>query len=225
MSAKPSSKPEQLALDFPALIADGEEDFLVASSNQEAVDWLERWPNWPSGRLVLCGPAGSGKSHLCRLWRRRSGAVDGTSLEADARIAVLGEGKPLCLDINGRVADEEALLHAINWAGENSASLLITGIDPPIGWGVTLPDLRSRLQASAVAVLGAPDDALLPAVLVKLFADRQLQPSIDVLSYITERTERSFDAARRLVARVDNAALAKGRKLTVPLVREVLEDA
>lgn len=224
MALDPSSRPEQLALDLPALIADGEEDFLVAPSNQEAVDWLERWPEWPSGRLLLCGPAGSGKSHLCRLWRQRSGAEDGTQLDTDSQIAALGAGKSLCLDINGRVTGEEVLLHMINWADENGASLLITGIDPPIGWGIKLPDLRSRLQASSIATVGAPDDALLQAVLVKLFSDRQLQPSIDVLSYITERTERSFAAARSLVARIDNAALAKGRKLTVPLVREVLEN-
>jgi len=218
-----SSKPEQLALNLPALVADGEADFLVAQSNQVAVDWIEKWPEWPLGRLLLCGPTGSGKSHLCRLWQRRSGAKDGVSMEIEAQIGTLAEGQPLYLDINGRVADEEALLHLVNWGAENNASLLITGINLPSSWGVRLPDLRSRLKASSLAVVAAPDDALLQAVLVKLFTDRQLEPSVDVLNYIIGRTERSFAAARDIVARLDNAALSKRRKLTVPLVRDVIE--
>lgn len=153
MSAHPSAKPQQLALNLPALIADGEEDFLIAPSNQSAVNWLERSKDWPSGRMVLCGPVGSGKSHLCRIWQQRSGAVDGTVLGTEARIAALGEGRPMLLDINGMVEDEEELLHMVNWAGENGANLLITGVDAPIAWALGLPDLRSRLQASAIAIL------------------------------------------------------------------------
>lgn len=130
----------------------------------------------------------------------------------------------MLLDINGMVEDEEELLHMVNWAGENGANLLITGVDAPIAWALGLPDLRSRLQASAIAILTAPDDALLRAVLVKLFADRQLHPGADVLNYIAERIERSFGAARSLVTRIDNASLAKGRNVTIPLARDVLGD-
>lgn len=212
----------QLALDLPVATAMGEEDFLIAPSNEAATQWVDRWPDWPIGRLALCGPPGSGKTHLSRLWRSRAGAVDGTALNLDARLAALQKGRHLCLDINGAVDDEEGLFHVINWATERHCSLLITGRTAPARWTLSLPDLRSRLQATATAVLGPPDDALLSAVLVKLFADRQLLLGEDVLNYIMMRTDRSFDAARDLVEKLDQKALAERRNITVPFVRTVL---
>ncbi len=217
------SSANQLAFDLPVVTAMGEEDFLIAPSNEAATQWIDRWPDWPGRRLALCGPPGSGKTHLSRLWRKRAGAVDGTALAQDARLDALQEGRHLCLDINGAVDDEEGLLHLINWAAECQCSLLLTGRTAPARWALELPDLRSRLQATSTAVLGPPDDALLAAVLAKLFTDRQLLLSQEVLNYIMTRTDRSFDAARSLVAKLDHQALAERRNITVPFVRTVLE--
>jgi len=113
-------------------------------------------------------------------------------------------------------------LHLYNNIVEAGGSLLLTGRTPPARWPLALADLRSRLRAlPAVAVL-PPDDALLAALLVKLFADRQLRVATDLVHYLVGRLERSPDAARRAVAALDAGALAKGREITVPLAREVL---
>jgi chromosomal replication initiation ATPase DnaA len=82
--------------------------------------------------------------------------------------------------------------------------------------------LRSRLLASPAVAVEPPDDALLSAVLVKLFADRQLRVSEDVINYLLLRLERSFAAAQEIVAALDRAALADQRAVTVPLARETL---
>src|SRR5437763_1943381 len=74
---------------------------------------------------------------------------------------------------------------------------------------------------AAVAVR-APDDALIGAVLLKLFADRQLEVGEDVVVFLLRHMERSFAAARRIVAALDRAALVARRRITVPLAREVL---
>ncbi|KJS39278.1 MAG: DNA replication protein, partial [Rhodospirillaceae bacterium BRH_c57] len=52
----------------------GREDFLVAPGNEEAVAWLDRWPDWPSPALLLHGPPGCGKSHLAQVFAATSGA-------------------------------------------------------------------------------------------------------------------------------------------------------
>jgi chromosomal replication initiation ATPase DnaA len=88
-----------------------------------------------------------------------------------------------------------------------------------------LPDLRSRLLAAPSVAIGAPDDALLGAVLAKLFTDRQLQVSPEVIEWLLRRIERSFAGARGAVARLDAAALALKRPVTVLLAREVLGEA
>ncbi|HXR87106.1 MAG TPA: DNA replication protein, partial [Stellaceae bacterium] len=94
--------------------------------------------------------------------------------------------------------------------------------EPPARWSIRLADLRSRLVAAPAVAVDAPDDALLGAVLVKLFTDRQLRISEDLIAYLLPRIERSFAAAQAIVAALDQAALADQRAVTVRLARDIL---
>ncbi|EKD60761.1 MAG: chromosomal replication initiator, DnaA, partial [uncultured bacterium] len=96
---------------------------------------------------------------------------------------------------------------------------------PPRDWGVRLPDLLSRLQAASIAQLHAPDDALLSAVLIKLFADRQIAVPPNLIPYLVQRMDRSFAAAHDLVATLDAHALQRGRPVTRALAAELLDFA
>ncbi len=217
-----------MVLDLGHRPAFGREDFLVATCNEEAVRWLDRWPHWPTQGLALYGPPGCGKSHLAEVWRARSGAVrltagslggyDPAAMPAAARGCVIE-------DIGGGEAlEERALLHLYNLAGEFGGHILFTGVTPPAHWRIALPDLMSRLRAMPAVALRPPDDALLGAVLVKLFADRQLRVGPDVIAFVLARMERSFAGARALAAALDGAALAERRRITVPLARRVLTE-
>jgi chromosomal replication initiation ATPase DnaA len=200
-------------------------DFLVADSNIEAVGWLRRWPRWPTPTLIIHGPGGCGKTHLAHAFAEQTGA----------RLVAAGElGRidPLAFAATGAVIDdadactgpgfERALLHLVNAMGESAGTLLLTARLAAGHWPVALPDLRSRLNSAAGAGIGEPDDALIRAVLGKLFVERQLQVGEEVLSYIVARIERSLAAANLLVARLDAEGLAAQRPVTVPLVRKVL---
>ena len=229
--------PQQRTFDWPVRPAFGREDFLVAPCNEAAVAWLDRWPHWPGPALVIHGPPGSGKSHLAEVWRGRSGAavVEAASLAdvveaaslADVAEAAAGAGQSAALVVDGlggRI-DERALLHCYNGIAERGGHLLLTASAPPSHWPLTLPDLASRLRLAPVAELGMPDDALLGALVLKLFADRQIAVAREVPAYVVPRIERTFEAVDALVERLDRAALAEGRAITVPLVRAVLAQA
>ena len=99
---------------------------------------------------------------------------------------------------------------------------MLAAATPPGRWAVELPDLRSRLNASTAIGVSAPDDVLLSSLLAKLFADRQLKVTEDVIGYAVRRMERSFDAARRLVAALDALALAEKRAVGLSMVRDTL---
>jgi len=118
--------------------------------------------------------------------------------------------------------DERGMFHLINMARETNAALLLASRQFPAQWPVSLPDLKSRLKAAQMAGLGAPDDDLLRAVLVKLFTDRQLRPAEGVISYMLTRMERSLEAARQLVAEIDRRALAEKSNITRPFVSRLI---
>jgi DnaA regulatory inactivator Hda len=210
-----------LALGYrPALNRD---DFLVAPCNTEAVAWLDRWPDWPGVGLAVYGPAGSGKTHLAQVWCGASGAtmVEARALSG-ADLSTLSSA-PVVVENLDEDYDEEALLHLYNMLANGGRHLLVTGKTAPARLAIALPDLKSRLSTLSAVAIRAPDDALLAAVMVKQFADRQLQVSEDVVAFLMPRIERSFAAVGSLVAALDGLALAQHRKITVPLARQVLD--
>jgi len=213
----------QLPLELPLRPAVGRADFLVAPCNAEAIAWLDRWPDWPAPALALYGPAGSGKSHLAHVFAARAAApfIDPAALATERVPGLLGDAAAAIVDEAER-ASEEPLLHLHNLLAERRGHLLIVARDAPARWAIALPDLRSRLLAAPAVAVAAPDEALIGALLVKLFADRQLHVGEEVLAYLALNLERSFAAAQRAVAALDAAALAEHRRITVPLARQVL---
>lgn len=213
----------QLTLHLPHRTALGRADFLVAPCNEAAIAWLDRWPRWPAPALALWGPAGSGKTHLAHVFAAGAGArfIDPASLATDRVPALIGDAAAAILDEADRAA-EEPLLHLYNLLAERGGHLLIVAREPPARWPTALADLRSRLCAAPAVAVAAPDEALIGALLVKLFADRQLAVGEEVVSYLALQLERSFAAAQAAVASLDAASLAEQRPITVPLAKKVL---
>jgi chromosomal replication initiation ATPase DnaA len=217
----PSSR--QLALDLARPPAMEPEDFLVSPSNAEAFALMDLWPDWPASTLVVVGPPGSGKSHLASIWARR----------ARARIVVLGEAiDPIALaagpalvleDCDRALHSEAALFHLLNLMTEAGGWLVVTARAAPNSWGLGTADLLSRLRLAPTVAIGSPDAALLRAVMVKLFMDRQIRIEAEVVTYATRRLEQTLEAVSRFVQAVDDAALASGRRITKPLAAAVIE--
>ena len=212
--------PNQLSLGLALPTSWAREDFLDVPGNADALRVVEQGIQ-PA--QVLYGPAGCGKTHLAHIWvARMSARLIGPELLTQAAVDELAR-QPLALDDADRNADPVALFHLINLMRERGHALLLTGTAPPAQWPYTLPDLMSRLKAMPAERIAEPDDALLSAVLVKLFADRQLQVGEDVVKYLAARIERSCQAARLWVAALDAASLAENRAVTVVLARRLLD--
>jgi chromosomal replication initiation ATPase DnaA len=214
----------QLPIDLPHRPALGRADFLVTACNAAALGWIERWPDWPAGVLVLHGPAGCGKSHLAELWRRRSGALLVAGDFLGGRDPTALADRPAVGVDDAEKAPERALLHLYNCCAEAGTSLLVIARAAPGAWPIGLPDLASRLRAAPAAAIALPDDALLAAVLVKHFADRQVRVPPAVIRYLVPRMERSFAAAASLAERIDRLALGERRPIGIALVRQVLAE-
>lgn len=214
----------QLAFDLRLRPAYGRDDFLVTPANEDAVAWIDRWPDWPAAGLVVTGPPGSGKSHLAEMWRAKSAAirVDATRL-ADVPEPEPGSAQCVVIERVDEARDDAAVLHLFNRFAPTRGRLLFTARLAPGRWQGRLPDLATRLRALPTVAIGAPDDETIAAVLVKLFSDRQLAASEAVVVYLLSRIERSFEAARAVVEAIDAASLAGHRRVSVSLARAVLE--
>ena len=220
------SVPRQLALALPHAESFARDDFLTGASNKAALGLIERWPDWPDRALALVGPEGAGKSHLAAIWAEIAGArrVSARALGETGLMAALATGALVVEDAPARL-DERALFHLLNLMRQEEAFVLITAQTAPATWRVELPDLASRLRAIPVIELNPPDDALLRAVLVKLFADRQLAVDESLIAYLVTRIERSFAVARATVEALDREALRLKRPVTRALASELLGQA
>ena len=216
----PESGARQLALPF-AHEAHFDDDFLAGEANAAALAWVARG-GWPSGRLALWGEAGSGKTHLLHLWARREGAVllDGAAVRGPFEALAAGAGG-LAVD-DADLAGEETLLHLLNAAAEAGRPVLLAARPAPARWGTGLADLRSRLRAASAVGLGAPDDALLRALLARLLAERQLVVAEGVQDWLLARLPRTGAARREAAARLDRASLGQRRGVTRALAARVL---
>lgn len=191
-----------LPLAWAADARDGE--FVVGPSNAAAVRMLDRWAAWPVRTALLAGPPRSGRSLLGRVFAARShgSVID----DADRQ-------------------PEEVLFHAWNRAQDERRPLLLVVDALPPAWEVALPDLRSRLAASPAATIGAPDDALIAALFEHGFARRHVDARPDLIAWLTTRVERSHVSVMETIDRLDRAALAGRRRLSIPLARETLMGA
>lgn len=188
-----------LPLDWPA---DPRDDaFLVTPSNARAVHTLEHWATWPVRTALLTGPRKSGRSLLARIFVAKSGGI----MIDDA------ERSP-----------ELQLFHAWNRAQELQRPLVIVADAPPPLWAIKLPDLRSRLAASSIATIDAPDDALMRMLFAHLFARRSLDARPDLVEWLGGRIERSHVAVMRVVDMLDQEATERRKRLSIPFARATL---
>lgn len=194
----------QIALPFEWPADPRDDEFLVGDSNARAVQQLEHWASWPVMSVVLTGPRKSGRSLLARIFAAKSG---GTIID-DA------ERQP-----------ETALFHAWNRAQEERHPLVIVTDATPPEWAVKLPDLRSRLAASPVARIGAPDDVLMQALFERLFLKRGLDARPDLIAWLLARVERSHIALIRTVDLLDQVVMERRKRLSIPLAKAILTDA
>ena len=225
----PHNKFHQETFDFPVKSLLGREDFFVAPSNMSAVRLIENVsPAFPA--LLIFGGSGSGKTHLAHLFcdvvfeKFSEKAFFMETLSLSFVETALRTSRFIGLEDVKAPVEEEALFHLMNGVKNQGGVLLMTSLTNYPSWGIKLADLLSRLSAVQSAQLGFPDDSLMTAVWVKLFAERGVGISPEAVSYLLKNTERSFVFARRLAQAADKKALSEKRAVTVPLLKDVLKE-
>lgn len=207
---------EQLSLDLPYRVAYGREAFWVARCNEQAVAWIDKYPDWPVPAVFIYGPAGSGKTHLVHLFTES--VVDGRTLTSDYRPPFQ---KKIAVENVDKLASEEALLHLFNFIKELGGNLLLTARTMP---RFSLPDLQSRMALVPKIEIEMPDEQVIQMVAKKAFEDRHVLVEENVLSYLATHLTRSFPLVQKVVESADKRSLAVGRKITIPILKQSIDE-
>ncbi|MBT8473249.1 MAG: hypothetical protein HKN14_14105 [Marinicaulis sp.] len=191
------------------------EHFIVSQSNEAAWRAGKQWLASKEYALIIAGPACSGKTHLAHvLAHAQLGAGDGDDYTQS----------PIVLFDDLPVDDPRELLMMLAEVDQSDQRAILTGEGRPRSWACGLPDLETRLEAMPRASLEEPDEALLRAVMTKMFSDRQLAVDKKIIDYTAQRISRTFAAVDAFVAAADDLMLKEKKNLTKPLVRLVLDN-
>lgn len=217
-----NEKLRQLPLDLPdAEPSYDPSRFSRSEANEAGWKTAHAWLRSDEPALIICGPAGCGKTHLAHVIADQAGEavfIDETAFSTEPLPAsfVVVDGLP--------PASAHRFIEAFEMAAAAGARMIFIGQGHPSGWALGLKDLRTRLEAMPRAVLNEPDEALIRAVIAKGFSDRQVLVSEKIIDYAAQRLPRTFAAAHAFVALADQKALEEGRKITAPLVQKLLDN-
>nr|WP_315457884.1 DnaA/Hda family protein [uncultured Sphingorhabdus sp.] len=191
----------QIALPLDELRGGASSSLIITNSNATAFAGLGSAANWAKRCAILVGPARSGKSLMARYFSGQGGTV---------------------ID-DAETTPAETLFNAWNRAQDKNVPLLLVSRWQPGEWNIVLPDLQSRLGAALILEIAAPDDEMIEQLLQKQLADRGAAISIDALSYVKRRIERSYAGIEKFARAANAMALAENAPVNLALVKKVLE--
>jgi len=183
--------------------------------------------------LWLWGQSGCGKSHLLQAVcaaRSKHRTIYLPLARADALDPAVLDGLEtvdlVAVDDVDRIADSldwnRALFKLFNAMWEEGAQLVLAASAPPGELAFPLADLGSRLRAMLVYQIALLDERGLLQALKIQAQSRGLELSDAAARYLLTRVRRDMSGLSQCLERIDNAALASGRRLTIPLIRETL---
>jgi DnaA family protein len=205
----------------------------VQGANAEACSALE---NRDGPRVVwLWGKSGSGKTHLlqasCAAVGERGGVaayVEPGSMPSSAVLEGSDTLDLVCLDNVEEIARSAewnaALFRLYVSLQDHFGRLVVASRAPPASLEFHLPDLRSRLLAASVHhLVELGEEGQCEALRVRASA-RGLELSDDAALYLVHRVPRDMHSLFGVLDRLDQASLAAQRPLTIPFLREQLEE-
>ena len=217
------SELDQKLLDFGTSESFQEEDYYISKSNFFAKNIIDIWPNWEKKIVNLSGESYSGKTHLSKIFKKKSGALYLYSSEINNEtINKIKLSNNIIIEDLEESFDEKLLYSIFNLIDQDNKYLLITSKKPIVSMNFSLPDLLSRLKNCIVAKIDQPDDDLIHAIMLKIFSDRQIKLDKKVINYIIKRIARSYSKMHEFIYKIDELSLKKKKSINFKIIKEII---
>ena len=215
---------DQLYFKFPSNKIYLKEDFYVSPSNQEAYDFINKWPKWLKRIVNIFGPAGSGKTHLVSIFKEKTSTLIVNPNELNDEVFTKFKIKEALVveNLNEKIP-ENILFSICNAALQDNKYILITSIKPLNSYKFKLPDLKSRIDSGAFIGINLPSDDLISVIIAKSFSDKQIRIEKKHIDYIVKRIDRSYEKIAQFILTLDKYSLKKGSPFGLKLIKEVLK--
>lgn len=132
----------------------------------------------------------------------------------------------VCLDgidlICGDRAWEVAIFHLFNKMRDLGHTVLMGSHLSPASLPVALADLKSRILGSVIYHVPSLNDDEKQAALMMRAAGRGMHMPLEVAKYILSHSSRDMNDLFYLLHRLDEVSIQQQRRLTIPLIKEVL---
>ena len=223
---------KQMALPLKFKSIKNRENYLISKCNIEAVKLIENSTFWQNRKkinsipgAIIYGPKGSGKTHLCSIFKQNVDCDYLTSLSNNS-LEQVTEGKSFILDnfLPGKRYPSELVMHFMNQITYKEGSILLLSRLSPYEMNWKLDDLNSRIRSLISSEIKLPDDVLLYSLIVKYSSEKNLFLSDKKLIYILERLDRSFESVIKVIDRLDTYSLEVNEKVTYKNIKIILDD-
>ena len=193
------------------------QNFIVSKSNSSANILLQ---NNFVNNIILKGPKKCGKTHLGLIWKNKNNAIE---YQLEIYELIFQKKINIFIDNFFLNLDEEKMFHLVNHCFNNNLKILISTDKSIVNHKFKYADLKSRLMTFNLLEINEPDDELIYNLLLKLLYDRQIIiKNEEIFDYIVKRINRTYDDIYKFVSKIDKLSLEKKKKLTIPLIKELL---
>ena len=206
----------QKAFKFEFREAYNRDNYIVGDSNIDAVKWIDKYPNWKNNGLIIEGPKASGKSHLARVWQKKSDCNIFNSDQVNREEINAKDNKNMAIENIESIKNYEFFLHLINYKKEKKLNFLLTTSKSILSLNINLNDIKSRLLEMPKAIISFPTDEIIKGLVFKLMKDNGICIDDRLIDFMINRIDRSYAGVNYFIKALNKVSLEKKKKFLCP---------